>query len=74
MSNRRANSRRKAGPLEISLRQKTGALSDYWTAQVRRANRGPILFENSNASRAVALAGAENWCNRLGHSYRIREA
>jgi len=58
----------------IDLRQKSGPMSTYWNAQVRRASKGKNLFENSNRSRAIALAGAENWCRRLGYKYKIKEA
>jgi hypothetical protein len=70
MSNR---ARRQAATI-IDLRQKHGPLASYWTATVRRGRRGPILFENSDASRAVALSGAESWCRRLGYQAKIVEA
>ncbi len=58
----------------IHLRQKHGPMASYWTAVVRRGKKGPNLFENSDASRAVALSGAEIWCNRLGYKPTILES
>lgn len=60
--------------VSISLRQKHGPMASYWTAQVRRGGKKATpLFENSDASRAIALSGAELWCNRLGYKYKIIE-
>lgn len=69
-----SNPKRHQASTIIDLRQKHGPLASYWTATVRRGRKGPILFENSDASRAVALAGAESWCRRLGYTARIVEA
>lgn len=71
---RMSNPKGRPAPLQIYLKQKHGPMASYWTAQVRRSGRKPSLFENSHASRAIALSGAENWCNRLGHTYQIKEA
>ena len=59
----------------ISIRQKHGPMASYWTAQVRRGTgrKTSALFENSDSSRAISLAGAEMWCNRLGYKYTITE-
>lgn len=69
-----SNQRRRPAPTIIDLRQKHGPLASYWTATVRRGKKGPILFENSDASRDVALGGAEAWCRRLGYKAKIVEA
>lgn len=58
----------------ISLQQKHGPMASYWSAVVRRSRKGPVLFENMDAARAIALAGAENWARRQGFQYKIREA
>jgi hypothetical protein len=61
-------------PTIIELRQKHGPMATYWTAVVRRGRKGPILHDNSDANRDVALAGAEAWCRRLGYKPKIVEA
>lgn len=58
----------------IHLRQKHGPMASYWNAVVRRGGKkGPIIHENSDASRDIAVGGAELWCNRLGFKYTIKE-
>ena len=66
--------RRMQNKVTIHLARKAGTLSPYWSAVVRRGAKGPILFENSAADRAVALAGAEIWCKRLGYQTQIKES